>query len=126
MACKKQTVPFAGTPEQEAQLKAVIAELKDQPGSLMPVMQKAQDIYGYLPIEVQTMISVSYTHLYPGQRNRTEQFRRGSDAAVEQKRPHGRQTDPLLPVFFAVFGLIRPERRTGYCGSFPGLPIMPP
>ena len=43
MACKKQTVPFAGTPEQEAQLKAVIAELKDQPGSLMPVMQKAQD-----------------------------------------------------------------------------------
>ena len=57
MACKKQTVPFAGTPEQEAQLKAVIAELKDQPGSLMPVMQKAQDIYGYLPIEVQTMIS---------------------------------------------------------------------
>jgi len=57
MACKKQTVPFAGTPEQEAELKAVIAELKDQPGALMPVMQKAQDIYGYLPIEVQTMIS---------------------------------------------------------------------
>ena len=57
MACKKQTVPFRGTPEQEAQLKAVIAELKDEPGALMPVMQKAQDIYGYLPIEVQTMIS---------------------------------------------------------------------
>ena len=36
---------------------AVIDELKDQPGSLMPIMQKAQDIYGYLPIEVQTMIS---------------------------------------------------------------------
>ena len=62
MACKKQTVPFAGTPEQEAQLKAVIAELKDQPGSLMPVMQKAQDIYGYLPIEVQTMISDATGH----------------------------------------------------------------
>ena len=57
MACKKQTVPFAGTPEQEAELKSVIAQLKDQPGALMPVMQKAQDIYGYLPIEVQTMIS---------------------------------------------------------------------
>ena len=57
MACKKQTVPFQGTPEQEAALKSVIAELKDQPGALMPVMQKAQDIYGYLPIEVQTMIS---------------------------------------------------------------------
>ena len=57
MACKKQTVPFSGTPEQEAELKAAIAELKSEPGALMPVMQKAQDIYGYLPIEVQTMIS---------------------------------------------------------------------
>ena len=38
-------------------LKAAIAELKDQPGALMPIMQKAQDVYGYLPIEVQTMIS---------------------------------------------------------------------
>jgi len=27
------------------------------PGALMPVLQKAQDIYGYLPIEVQTIIS---------------------------------------------------------------------
>ena len=54
---KKTTVPFQGTKEQEQQLMAVIAELKDQPGSLMPIMQKAQDIYGYLPIEVQTMIS---------------------------------------------------------------------
>ena len=57
MACKKQTVPFMGTPEQEAALKSAIAELGDQPGALMPVMQKAQEIYGYLPIEVQTMIS---------------------------------------------------------------------
>ena len=57
MACKKQTVPFKGTPEQEAALKSAIAELGDQPGALMPVMQKAQEIYGYLPIEVQTMIS---------------------------------------------------------------------
>ena len=46
MACKKQTVPFRGTPEQEAALKAVIADLKSQPGALMPVMQKAQEIYG--------------------------------------------------------------------------------
>lgn len=53
----KTTVPFQGTKEQEQKLMAVIAELKDQPGALMPIMQKAQDIYGYLPIEVQTMIS---------------------------------------------------------------------
>ena len=57
MACKHETVPFRGTPEQEAQLKAVIQELKNEPGCLMPIMQRAQDIYGYLPIEVQTIIS---------------------------------------------------------------------
>lgn len=57
MACKVTTVPFRGTKEQEEKLMAMIAELKDQPGSLMPIMQRAQDIYGYLPIEVQTMIS---------------------------------------------------------------------
>ena len=50
-------VPFQGTPEQEAQLKKIISEHKDERGCLMPVMQKAQDIYGYLPIEVQEMIS---------------------------------------------------------------------
>ena len=49
MACKKETVPFSGTPEQEAALKKVIAELKDTQGALMPIMQQAQDIYGYLP-----------------------------------------------------------------------------
>ena len=57
MASKITSVPFRGTPEQKQQLMDMINELKDQPGSLMPIMQKAQDIYGYLPIEVQTMIS---------------------------------------------------------------------
>ncbi len=55
--CTTEKVPFAGTPEQESLLKAAIAELKDVQGSLMPIMQRAQEIYGYLPIEVQTMIS---------------------------------------------------------------------
>ena len=50
-------VRFAGTPEQEEQLKAFIAEKHDEPGALMPILQKAQEIYGYLPIEVQTMIA---------------------------------------------------------------------
>ena len=57
METVKKTVPFNGTKEQEEQLLAVIAELKDQAGCLMPIMQKAQDIYGYLPIEVQTIIA---------------------------------------------------------------------
>lgn len=57
MACKKQGVPFSGTQEQENQLKETISQLKDTKGALMPIMQKAQEIYGYLPIEVQTLIS---------------------------------------------------------------------
>ena len=57
MACKVTTVPFKGTKEQEQQLMAVIAELKDQPGCLMPIMQRAQGIYGYLPSADQPMIS---------------------------------------------------------------------
>ena len=57
MLSNKSTVQFHGTKEQEEQLKNVIHELKDEKGALMPILQKAQDIYGYLPIEVQTIIS---------------------------------------------------------------------
>lgn len=57
MAKKKTTVPFQGTAEQEEKLKALIADYKDIPGALMPVLQQAQGIYGYLPIEVQQMIA---------------------------------------------------------------------
>lgn len=57
MKKKPSSLPFVGTPEQEAQLKAVIAEHKDQRGAALPVMQAAQDIYGYLPLEVQEMIA---------------------------------------------------------------------
>ena len=44
MACKKEGVPFSGTPEQEAALKKVITELKDTKGALMPIMQQAKPI----------------------------------------------------------------------------------
>ena len=54
---EKKTLPFNGTKEQEEQLMAVIAEHKDQDGAVIPVLHKAQEIYGYLPIEVQEMIS---------------------------------------------------------------------
>ena len=53
----KTTVPFEGTKEQEMQLRQIIAEMKDEKGALMPIMQKSQDIYGYLPYEVQKIIS---------------------------------------------------------------------
>lgn len=57
MGIKKSNVPFSGTPEQEAQLRAVIEKHKDDKGALMPILQEAQEIYGYLPIEVQTIIA---------------------------------------------------------------------
>ena len=51
------TIPFTDTPEQHEKLLAVIASLKNEKGAVMDALHKAQDIYGYLPIEVQTMIS---------------------------------------------------------------------
>ena len=57
MKKKASTIPFSGTPEQEAKLKAVIEAKKNIQGSLMSVMQEAQEIYGYLPLEVQQMIA---------------------------------------------------------------------
>ena len=57
MRKKIGTLPFSGTPEQEAKLMEVIENYKDDPGAVMPVLQEAQGIYGYLPIEVQTMIA---------------------------------------------------------------------
>jgi NADP-reducing hydrogenase subunit HndA len=57
MAKQKTVVPFKGTQEQEKQLLKIIADHKDVPGALMPVLQHAQELYGYLPIEVQTKIA---------------------------------------------------------------------
>ena len=57
MKKKISTLPFSGTAEQEAQLMQVINDNKHDKSNLMVVMQKAQDIYGYLPIEVQNMIA---------------------------------------------------------------------
>ena len=54
---KEAVIPFKGTAQQEEQLMSVIAEYKEQAGALIPVLHKAQEIYGYLPIEVQTMIA---------------------------------------------------------------------
>ena len=57
MQKKISNLPFRGTKEQEERLKAVIAENCHDKSNVMVVMQKAQDIYGYLPIEVQEMIA---------------------------------------------------------------------
>ena len=78
---KEPAIPFKGTKAQELELKDFIELEKSERGALMPVLQKAQEIYGYLPIEVQSMVAeglgislsevygvatVSYTHLGTG------------------------------------------------------------
>ena len=51
------TVEFRGTKEQEEKLIAMINDYKGIKGSMMPILQQAQEIYGYLPIEVQKIIA---------------------------------------------------------------------
>ncbi len=57
MKKKLTTVEFRGTKEQEAKLLEVIAKYDGVPGKTMPILQEAQEIYGYLPIEVQKIIA---------------------------------------------------------------------
>ena len=61
-------IPFSGTKEQEEKLMQIIANHKGQDGALIPVLHEAQSLYGYLPIEVQEMISeglgVSMSEIY--------------------------------------------------------------
>lgn len=54
---KHTKVPFKGTAEQAKQLDEALNSYKNIPGGLMPALQKAQEIYGYLPIEVQTKVA---------------------------------------------------------------------
>ena len=57
MLKKISSLPFNGTPEQEAQLVKFIDGIRTQQGCLMPIMQEAQSIYGYLPFEIQQKIA---------------------------------------------------------------------
>lgn len=50
-------IPYNGTKEQENQLDEVLANLKGTDGALMPALQHAQTIFGYLPIEVQQRVA---------------------------------------------------------------------
>jgi len=59
---------FEGTKEQELKLNEAINLHKTQKGALMPVIQAAQSIYGYMPEEVQKMVAegmgVSLSEIY--------------------------------------------------------------
>lgn len=57
MVKKLSSIPFYGTPEQEKKLAEIIEAKKHDKSLVMAVMQEAQEIYGYLPMEVQNMIA---------------------------------------------------------------------
>ena len=57
MQKKLSALPFKGTDEQKKKLDEIIAANKHDKSLLMSVMQQAQDVYGYLPKEVQVMIA---------------------------------------------------------------------
>lgn len=57
MLKKISKIPFSGTKEQEEKLRREIEECAGDNSQLMHVMQVAQEIYGYLPFEVQQMIA---------------------------------------------------------------------
>ena len=43
--------------EKFAELQHTIDEFKDQEGPLMPILHKAQEVFGHLPVEVQEYIA---------------------------------------------------------------------
>lgn len=53
----KTKVAFNGTTEQEAKLRDLIEKGRNEKGALMPILQNAQELYGYLPIEVQMIVA---------------------------------------------------------------------
>lgn len=48
---------FTPTQQQTNQFEQMLESLKTMPGALMSMLQKAQDIFGYLPQEVQVQIA---------------------------------------------------------------------
>ena len=57
MSEERINIPYKGTPEQESQLDELIAKYKGTKGPLIPILEQAQDIFGYLPEKVLKIIS---------------------------------------------------------------------
>lgn len=47
----------SGVDERDQKLQEIIKKYKDTEGALIPVLHEAQDLYGYLPVEVQKKIA---------------------------------------------------------------------
>ncbi len=51
------SLPFSGTPEQAQKLDEIIKRHRGEKGAVLPVLQEAQEVCGYLPEEVQAKIA---------------------------------------------------------------------
>ena len=54
---EKTVQPFRETDEQKQALQQIIERNKATPGALLPILHEAQEVYGYLPIEVQQRVA---------------------------------------------------------------------
>ena len=54
---KLEVIPFTETPQHRERLEEIISENKTVPGALVKVLKEAQELYGYLPLEVQITIA---------------------------------------------------------------------
>ena len=56
------------TPEQIKELDRIIEKHRGQPGGLIPVLERAQELLGFLPIPVQKRVGrelgISFSHVY--------------------------------------------------------------
>jgi len=57
MSEERINIPYRGTPEQENQLSELLAKYKGTKSPLIPVLEQAQEIFGYLPEKVLKIIS---------------------------------------------------------------------
>ena len=106
--------------EKFEQLNQVIEELKDQPGALMPVMQRAQSIFGCVSLDVQKAIAeglgVTLSEVYG-----TACYVKGSQKVLDRlseelKIPVGDTTDDGLFTLQAT-------RCLGACGLAPVMTV---
>ena len=57
MSDERINIPYKGTPEQESQLAELLDDYKGTKSPLIPVLEQAQEIFGYLPEKVLKTIS---------------------------------------------------------------------
>ncbi len=84
MSSKTAVIPFSGTAEQKEKLYEVMREWKGKGGALMPVLQEAQEIYGYLPIEDSVFRFLNWRQRWPGEPSKSNRKREWARRCVRR------------------------------------------